>query len=283
MTKMLEGVVESGTGTSAKFDGMHIAGKTGTTSDYSDRYFVGYTPYYVAAVWVGYKYNARISYSGNPAITMWKKVMERIHEDLPDQEFYRPDNGLETVAVCADSGLLPTKACRHDLRGSRVIEVEIGAGTAPTQECDKHVYKRYCTSGHVVAGASCPSSKCTYVGLLDITREKYGSSIYAEDSSYRLTAHDGRCSVHYGSSSGSSSSSRSSSSGSSSSKSNSTSKKSNSGSSSSSSSSSSRSSGSSSGKTNSNNWESQKPSSTPSGGSSGGGGGGGDWTDDLWN
>ncbi|MBQ6206329.1 MAG: hypothetical protein IJK52_04525, partial [Oscillospiraceae bacterium] len=293
MTKMLEGVVESGTGTSAKFDGMHIAGKTGTTSDNYDRYFVGYTPYYVAAVWVGYKYNARISYSGNPAITMWKKVMERIHEDLPDQEFYKPDNGLETVAVCADSGLLPTKACRHDLRGSRVIEVEIGAGTAPTQECDKHVYKRYCTSGHVVAGTSCPSSKCTYVGLLNITREKYGSSIYAEDSSYRLAAHDGRCSVHYGSSSSSISSS------SSSSKSNSTSKKSTSSSSSSkssgssssssskssgsSSSSSSKSSGSSSGKTNSSNWESQKPSSSPSGGGSSGGGGGGDWTDDLWN
>ena len=280
MTRMLEGVVESGTGTSAKFDGMHIAGKTGTTSDNYARYFVGYTPYYVAAVWVGYERNARISYSGNPAITMWKKVMERIHEDLPDKDFYKPDNGLETVEVCADSGLLPTKACKHDLRGSRVIEVEIGAGTAPTKECDVHVYKRYCTSGHVVAGTSCPSSKCAYVGLLDITREKFGSSVYAEDSSYRLANHQGRCSVHYGSSSSSSSSS---------SKSNSTSKKSNSSSSSSSSSKSSgssssgKSSGSSSSSSssgsggssssskpaNNDNWESQTPS-------------GGDWSDAYW-
>ena len=286
MTQMLEGVVESGTGTSAKFNGMHIAGKTGTTSDNYARYFVGYTPYYVAAVWVGYERNARISYSGNPAITMWKKVMERVHEGLEDREFYKPDNGLEWVTVCADSGKLPTKACRHDLRGSRVIEVEIGAGTAPTEECDKHVYKRYCTSGHVVAGTSCPSSKCTYVGLLDITREKFGSSIYAEDSSYRLSAHSGRCSVHYGSSSSSSRSSGSSGNSSSSSKSNSTSRKSGSSGGSSSgksSSSSGKSSGSSSGSsknTNSNNWESQKPTPAPSGG--GGGGGGGDWTDDLW-
>ena len=296
MTNMLQGVVASGTGTSAKFDNMHIAGKTGTTSDNYARYFVGYTPYYVAAVWVGYERNATIKYSGNPAITMWKKVMQRVHEDLPDQEFYKPDNGLETVTVCADSGKLATKACRNDLRGSRLIEVEIGAGTAPTENCDVHVSKRYCTRGHVVAGTSCPSSSCTTVGLLNISRERLGAS--ADDSAYLLSAHDGRCSVHYGSSGSSSSSSSSSkssssssssksSSSSSSSKSTSTSKKSTSSSKSSSSSSSSKSSGSSSSKssgssssgskktTNNNNWESQTPSS-------GGGGGGGDWTDAYW-
>ena len=301
MTKMLEGVVESGTGTSAKFDGMHIAGKTGTTSDNYARYFVGYTPYYVAALWVGYKSNARISYSGNPAITMWKKVMQRVHEDLPDKEFFKPDNGLETVAVCADSGLLPTKACKADLRGSRVIEVEIGAGTAPKESCNLHVSKRYCTSGHVIAGSSCPSSKCTYVGLLDITREKFGSSIYAEDNTYRVGARSGKCSVHYGAAVSSGKSSGSSGNSSSSSKSNSTSKKSSSSSSGKSSSSSSgkssssskssssgkssgssssgKSSGSSSKNTNSSNWESQKPEPQPSGG----GGGGGDWSDEYWN
>ena len=275
MTRMLEGVVESGTGTSAKFDGMHIAGKTGTTSDNYARYFVGYTPYYVAAVWVGYERNARISYSGNPAITMWKKVMQKVHEELPDKDFFKPDNGLETVAVCADSGLLPTKACRADLRGSRVIEVEIGAGTAPTEECNLHVYKRYCTSGHVVAGTSCPSSKCTYVGLLDLTREKFGSSIYAEDNSYRVGARSGKCSVHYGASSYSSRSSGSSGNSSSSSKSDSTSKRSGS-------SGSGKSSGSSN-KTTSDNWESQKPDTSSSGGGgSSGGGSSGDWSDAYW-
>ena len=76
---------------------MTIAGKTGTTSDNYDRYFVGYTPYYCAAVWTGYKSNEKISYSGNPAITMWKKVMQKIHEELPNKDFDKPSTGLETI------------------------------------------------------------------------------------------------------------------------------------------------------------------------------------------
>ena len=135
MTRMLESVVESGTGTSAKFPGMHIAGKTGTTTDNYDRYFVGFTPYYVAAVWTGYKYNARITSSGNPAITMWKKVMEEIHRDLPDVDFYRPEDGLESVSVCLESGKLAKRACWRDTENS-VITVEVEEGYGPRETCN---------------------------------------------------------------------------------------------------------------------------------------------------
>lgn len=83
MTDMLQNAVNYGTGSSAKFAGMSIAGKTGTTSDNYDRYFVGYTPYYCAAVWTGYSNPERISYSGNPAITMWKKVMRKSMRRCP--------------------------------------------------------------------------------------------------------------------------------------------------------------------------------------------------------
>lgn len=114
--------MNAGTGTSAKFSGMTIAGKTGTTNDSRVRYFVGYTPYYCAAVWTGYpSTNEKISASGNPAIRMWKPIMQKIHENLENKSFPTPSSGLETVTVCADSGKRCTDACLSDIRGSRPL------------------------------------------------------------------------------------------------------------------------------------------------------------------
>ena len=187
MTKMLKNAVAAGTGTQARFNGMTIAGKTGTTSDNYDRYFVGYTPYYVAAVWTGYKFNARISYSGgNPAITLWKKVMEPIHENLENKDFPKP-GGLTSVTLCADSGLLATDACQADSRGSRAVSVEIAEGTAPTEKCTLHVLRDYCTEGHCLATEFCPEESVKQAAFLDHIREDYGS-VTAEDNEYLLSS-----------------------------------------------------------------------------------------------
>ena len=187
MTKMLKSAVDAGTGSRAKFSGMSIAGKTGTTNDNYDRYFVGYTPYYVAAVWTGYKSNARISYSGNPAITMWKKVMEPIHQELANKSFSKPSSGLTTVSLCADSGLLATDACAADVRGSRVVSVEIASGTAPTESCNLHVTRDYCTEGKCLATANCPAGSVTQKAFLNHERVDYGSGVVAEDNAYLLS------------------------------------------------------------------------------------------------
>ena len=185
MNQMLKNVVTGGTGTSARFNGMTIAGKTGTTSDNYDRYFVGYTPYYAAAVWTGYEQPEKISYSGNPAITMWKKVMQQVHENLPNKDFEKPSSGLETVEICLDSGLRPTDACRADVRGtSRIMTVTVAAGTAPTEACNIHVFRDYCTEGKCLATESCPPESVTQVGVLDHVREDYGPEITADDDPY---------------------------------------------------------------------------------------------------
>ncbi|MDO4316120.1 MAG: transglycosylase domain-containing protein, partial [Oscillospiraceae bacterium] len=187
MNKMLKTVVSSGTGTSASFSGMTIAGKTGTTTDNKDRYFVGYTPYYVAAVWTGYETPEVISTgTTNPAITMWKKVMQKIHEDLPNKDFDVPSTGVENIQVCADSGLLATDACRADLRGTRVISVTVEKGTAPTEECTLHTLVDYCTEGQCLATESCPAGSVKQVGVLDYVRENYGPGITATDDPYLL-------------------------------------------------------------------------------------------------
>ncbi len=186
MNQMLKNAVNAGTGTSARFSGMTIAGKTGTTSDNFDRYFVGYTPYYVAAVWTGYEKPEKISYSGNPAITMWKKVMQQVHEGLESKDFQKPSEGLETITVCADSGLRCTAACHADLRGDRAVTITVPKGTAPTEDCSMHVFRDYCTAGKCLATATCPQSTVTQAGVLDYERVDYGPSIVAGDSAYIL-------------------------------------------------------------------------------------------------
>jgi len=80
MTDMLIDAVVSGTGTAANISGMPTAGKTGTSTDSKDRWFVGFTPYYLAAVWTGYDTPARMHSSGNPAAQIFRMIMAPIHE-----------------------------------------------------------------------------------------------------------------------------------------------------------------------------------------------------------
>ena len=90
------------------------------TDENRDRYFAGFSPYYSAAVWTGYKSNERFSESlGNPSAVLWREVMRRIHDGLENKDF-NSCSGLTQVTVCQDSGLLATEACTHDLRGNRV-------------------------------------------------------------------------------------------------------------------------------------------------------------------
>ena len=186
MNDMLKNAVNAGTGTSAKFSGMTIAGKTGTTSNNHDRYFVGYTPYYVAAVWTGYLQPENISYSGNPAITMWKKVMQPLHDDLPNKDFDKPSEGLTSVRVCADSGLLCSEACEADRRGSRAISVVVANGTEPTETCTMHTFTNFCSAGDCLATDLCSGDGIVQVGILNHIREDYGPEIVAEDDLYTI-------------------------------------------------------------------------------------------------
>ena len=142
MNSLLQEVVNAGTGYEGRISGMHVAGKTGTTNNDQDRYFVGYTPYYSCAVWVGYAHNQRIVASGNPAASMWQKVMSRVHEGLADKDFFSC-SGLTYVKVCADSGLLATDSCAEDCRGSRVYSALVAADNAPSAYCNMHTSPIY--------------------------------------------------------------------------------------------------------------------------------------------
>lgn len=82
MTTILESVVTSGSGKAAILDKMPAAGKTGTTDDKKDVYFVGYTPYFTAAVWIGADNPVELNYTSAIPATLWKNVMNRIKYSL---------------------------------------------------------------------------------------------------------------------------------------------------------------------------------------------------------
>ena len=90
MTDMLYAAAMYGTGYEANLGTMPTAGKTGTTTDAYDRWFCGYTPYYVAAVWTGYDMPSYMYFYGNPAAQIWKQVMAPIHANLPAKQFEQP-------------------------------------------------------------------------------------------------------------------------------------------------------------------------------------------------
>ena len=95
---MLENAVIWGTGSEARITGQHVAGKTGTTSNNNDRYFVGFTEYYVAAVWTGYDTPAAMYFGNrNPAAIIFQRIMSRLHEGLESRPFPTPSIGAPTT------------------------------------------------------------------------------------------------------------------------------------------------------------------------------------------
>ncbi len=115
MTDLMTSVVISGTGASARFSGVDIAGKTGTTDQNRDKWFVGLTPSLVGVTWVGYDTPTAINVSGNPATTLWKKVMSQIDYSERPKSFSKvlSYDGLDKYSICTVSGLLATATCKN--------------------------------------------------------------------------------------------------------------------------------------------------------------------------
>ncbi len=152
LTDAMVDVVTSGTGGSVNFGNMPIAGKTGTTSDYNDVWFSGYTPYYTATTWTGFDNNVKLSGDEkNLAKKLWRTVMAKIHEDLPSQSFNVPA-GIVTATVCSRSGKLPIDGlCNGTLRTEYFAE-----GTVPTETCNIHYSGPICNYCQLPATEFCP-------------------------------------------------------------------------------------------------------------------------------
>ncbi len=115
LTEMMTDTIKSGTGTKASLGEMPVAGKTGTTTDSKDLTFVGYTPYYVCSIWLGYdRYDSNVKNMNNvnqsQHLVIWRDVMSKIHENLEVKDFEMPDTVIE-AKVCKISGKLAGSGC----------------------------------------------------------------------------------------------------------------------------------------------------------------------------
>jgi len=136
MCQLLKSVVDRGTGVGAKISGMDTAGKTGTTDDDMDRWFIGFTPYYTGTVWFGYDANKGLpALSSNPALRAWKKVMDQVHAPLPNKSFERP-KGVISATVCTSSGMLAGENCLNKEGKSLAVTEYFRKGTAPSGICN---------------------------------------------------------------------------------------------------------------------------------------------------
>ena len=178
MVDMMKGVVRNGTGTLAALSNMPAAGKTGTTSSSYDIWFVGYTPYYTASVWIGYDENKDTQLTGGtyPA-KIWKLIMTEAHKGLKRKEFFR--TSVPSASICKDSGLSPGPYCAKDSRGSRVITDFFMPGTIPNTVCDVHVEAQICTVSKKLATEFCPEEYlATKVFLKARENKRVGDSKY---------------------------------------------------------------------------------------------------------
>lgn len=171
MTQMLQGVIRYGTGSAARLSNSKIpaAGKTGTTSNDNDRWFIGYTPYYVTAVWFGYDQPKSLgSIGSNPSIPIWRSIMNEIHEGKDPKNFSMPDK-IQSKAICSLSGNIATSACFNAIDGSKANYKYLSDDQIPENQCTMHKSYTICTSSGKIANTGCPSTKI--IGALGISNE----------------------------------------------------------------------------------------------------------------
>jgi len=157
MTDILRTTVTDGIAGSAAIGSQPVAGKTGTTTDNYDAWFVGMTPYYSASLWIGNDINLELSTGSVAAARLWSKVMKQVHQGYPSASFPKSSEVL-TASIDTKSGKRPSDLSALDPRGSTVRTEYFAPGTVPTEIDDVHVSLKICPDSGYLATPDCPNA-----------------------------------------------------------------------------------------------------------------------------
>ena len=183
MTKLLQGVVRDGTSSSITLQKVtECAGKTGTTQNDGDRWFVGYTPDLICGVWCGYEYPEPLVGS-NLCTGIWNTVMRQIVAHRGGRtEFSIPSNVVER-SYCRDSGMLCADACLFDPRGDRTQTGWFVSGNEPRDACTCHILCHADSEHGGIDCGLCPDLLKRQVSLIRVERH-FPMQILVSDAQY---------------------------------------------------------------------------------------------------
>ncbi len=184
---MLHSVVTNGIGGSAAIGTQPVAGKTGTTTDNYDAWFVGFTPQYAASLWIGNDMSVELSQGSVSAAKLWSKIMKRVLEGIPTGSFASAPSDVISVAVDTQSGRLPSEL--STMAGTVRNEYFI-KGTEPTSTDNVHVSVNVCTESGYLATPYCPSTTSKVFVKRPYAADNNVGDIANEQPSYYCNLHN---------------------------------------------------------------------------------------------
>ena len=198
ITKHLEGVVSKGTAKGVYLPGdIAVAGKTGTTTGGRDKWFVGYSPYYLCGVWCGAT-GERVSVAGKPQIAVFNSVMGELHRDIVTREGGKKTfdlaPGVYECRFCRDGGGLMTVDCLLDPRGDRSTVGWFTGDTMPMSACTCHTGVlcgedggvAYTPDGRALAEEITGGEGLRRVGLIRVEGRDFPVQVRISDAEYVL-------------------------------------------------------------------------------------------------
>ncbi len=185
MQDLLVDGVQNGLAAGGKLS-VPLAGKTGTSNFNYDKWYAGYTPYFAAAIWVGFDEEQSLTTNGvswNISQTTWKNIMQHVINKVGwsgGSLAPRPSSLIQET-VCADCGKLANANCLIDVRGERTMTAWYTKNTLPAEECTCHVPIYICDTSGQVAHNNCPEAHLA--SMINVVRE-VGVNFPTTDAQY---------------------------------------------------------------------------------------------------